>query len=83
MLAAEGDVHKRQRRVATPAFGVQTMRALVPTVWAKGNELKERWLGVITESNEVDHGVRIDVCHWISRATFDVIGLAGQFMKGR
>jgi hypothetical protein len=21
--------------------------------------------------------VRIDVCHWINRATFDVIGLAG------
>ena len=23
-------------------------------------------------------GVRIDVCHWINRATFDVIGLAGE-----
>jgi hypothetical protein len=78
MLAAEGEVHKRQRRVATPAFGVQNMRALVPLVWGKGNELKDRWLGVIKESGDSENGVRLDVCHWISRATFDVIGLGGE-----
>jgi len=79
MLAAEGDMHKRQRRVATSAFGVQNMKALVPLVWGKGNELKDRWLGVIKESECGDKGVRLDVCHWISRATFDVIGLAGMW----
>ena len=78
MLAAEGEVHKRQRRVATPAFGVQNLKALVPIVWGKGNELKNRWLGVIKESGDSENGVRLDVCHWISRATFDVIGLAGE-----
>jgi len=77
MLAAEGEVHKRQRRVATPAFGVQNLKALVPIVWGKGNELKNRWLGVIKESGDSENGVRLDVCHWISRATFDIIGLAG------
>jgi hypothetical protein len=25
-------------------------------------------------------GVRIDVCHWVNRATFDVIGQAGLFL---
>lgn len=78
MLAAEGDVHKRQRRVATSAFGVANMKALVPTVWGKGNELKERWLGLIQDSDGgSSDGIRLDVCSWISRATFDVIGLAG------
>ena len=78
MLAAEGDVHKRQRRVATSAFGVANMKALVPTVWGKGNELKERWLGLIRDSDRGSaDGMRLDVCSWISRATFDVIGLAG------
>lgn len=81
MLAAEGDVHKRQRRVATPAFGVQNMRALVPLVWGKGNELKDRWMGVIKDSEASEKGVRLDVCHWISRATFDVIGLAGDLLN--
>jgi hypothetical protein len=52
------------------------MRALVPLVFQKGGELKERWMGIIGDNKE---GARIDVCRWISRATFDVIGLAGAF----
>lgn len=82
MLAAEGHVHKRQRRVATPAFSIQNMRALVPLVFNKGEELKDRWMGLIQEqsingSEKNPTGIRLDVCHWVSRATFDVIGLAG------
>jgi hypothetical protein len=86
MLAAEGHVHKRQRRVATPAFSIQNMRALVPVVFNKGEELKDRWMGLIQEhaikvsqDNPNPIGLRLDVCHWVSRATFDVIGLAGVF----
>jgi cytochrome P450 len=75
MLAAEGAVHKRQRRVATPAFSVQNLRALVPLVFNKGLELKERWFSLIESSGTPD--VTMDVAHWINRATFDVIGLAG------
>ncbi|KAF9478642.1 cytochrome-450 hydroxylase [Pholiota conissans] len=74
MLAAEGQVHKRQRRVATPAFSIQNLRGLVPLVFNKGNELKDKWLKMIEASPEP---LTIDVCHWVSRATFDVIGLAG------
>lgn len=83
MLAAEGAVHRRQRRVATPAFSVQNLRALVPLVFNKGEELKDRWMGLIQEqavdsnSEEKPKGIRLDVCHWVSRATFDVIGIAG------
>lgn len=53
----------------------------MPLVWGKGNELKDRWLGVIREAEdqEKEMGVKLDVCHWISRATFDVIGLAGEY----
>ena len=85
MLAAEGHVHKRQRRVATPAFSIQNMRAFVPLVFNKGEELKDRWMGLIQEnsikdSQENSTGLRLDVCHWVSRATFDVIGLAGAFL---
>jgi hypothetical protein len=85
MLAAEGHVHKRQRRVATPAFSIQNMRALVPLVFSKGEELKDKWMnmsqavkeGHVASENPNSGQVEIDVCHWISRATFDVIGLAG------
>jgi cytochrome P450 len=81
MLAAEGTVHKRQRRVATPAFSIQNMRALVPVVFRKGEELKDKWVSMIKEEAAGGDGktgsVTLDVSHWISRATFDVIGLAG------
>ena len=75
MLAAEGQVHKRQRRVATAAFSVQNMRALVPIAFKKGTELRDTWLDILRQNDTPC--CRIDVCHWISRATFDVIGLAG------
>ena len=85
MLAAEGVVHKRQRRVATPAFSVGNMRALVPLVFGKGCELRDRWLKLAkaahaledTQGENVPAGVKLDAAMWISRATFDVIGLAG------
>jgi cytochrome P450 len=77
MLATEGHVHKRQRRVATPAFSKQNMRALVPVVFNKGEELKDRWMGLIQEQSNNKTGIRLDVCHWVSRATFDVIGMSG------
>jgi len=78
MLAAEGLVHKRQRRVATPAFSLQNLRGLVPLVFKKGNELKDKWIQMTRDDPEP---LRIDVCHWISRATFDVIGLAGMWLS--
>jgi cytochrome P450 len=85
MLAAEGHVHKRQRRVATPAFSIQNLRDLVPLVFSKGEELRDKWTDIIqaakedqAPSEENSGQVEIDVCHWISRATFDVIGLAGK-----
>ncbi|KAG6844337.1 hypothetical protein H0H87_007613 [Tephrocybe sp. NHM501043] len=82
MLSAEGQMHKRQRRVATPAFSIQNMRALVPLVFRKGGELEERWADMISaHADGAETGpagsLRIDICHWISRATFDVIGAAG------
>lgn len=77
MLAAEGSVHKRQRRVATPAFSIQNMRALVPLVFSKGNELKDKWLDLVGTSGSQE--IVLDVGHWVSRATFDVIGAAGSF----
>ncbi|KAG6878481.1 hypothetical protein C0992_008106, partial [Termitomyces sp. T32_za158] len=75
MLSAEGQAHKIQRRVATPAFSAQNMRALVPIVFRKGRQLQARLSDMVAESGE---NLRVDVGHWVSRATFDVIGAAGE-----
>lgn len=80
MLGAEGQVHKRQRRVATPAFSIQNLRNLVPLVFKKGTQLKDKWAELILLSGDdkQEEGLVLDVCHWVSRATFDVIGVAGE-----
>lgn len=82
MLSAEGQTHKRQRRVATPAFSIQAMRALVPLVFSKGTELKEKWNSIIREAGvKPGEGYLINVCSWASRATFDVMGTAGAYRR--
>jgi hypothetical protein len=79
MLAAEGQVHKRQRRVISPSFSVQNLRALVSIGFRKGDELGNKWMDMVVEGNG---SAKVDVCHWISRATFDVIGIAGEWLTG-
>ncbi|KAJ7647419.1 cytochrome-450 hydroxylase [Roridomyces roridus] len=74
MLSAEGLVHKRQRRVALPAFSGQNMRSLVEISFNKGMQLKDVWMALLSPETDT---ARIDVCQFLSRATFDVIGLAG------
>lgn len=79
MLSAEGQVHKRQRRVALPAFSVQAMRALVPLVFSKATELRDKWTSIISEAGiKPGEGHLLNVCSWASRATFDVMGSAGK-----
>ena len=69
------------------------MRALVPIVYRKAQELTAKWKDMVEVevaknlTKQVDNygelveekvkEAKIDVCHWVSRATFDVIGVAG------
>lgn len=80
-------MHKRMRRVGNPAFSVQNMRALVPLVFSTGQELRDKWFELISQHEQdgsqskrkdtASKGLKLDVCMWVSRATFDIIGLAG------
>ncbi|KAI0063584.1 cytochrome P450 [Artomyces pyxidatus] len=81
MLAAEGDMYSRHRHVATPSFSWRNLRALVPLVFNKGEELKDKWKEMMEQQMAETGGksgmsLKLDVCHWIGRATFDVVGLA-------
>ncbi|KAG8703084.1 hypothetical protein FRC09_004364 [Ceratobasidium sp. 395] len=78
ILFAEFDTHKRQRRIMNPAFGPVQVRELVPIFWQKSNKankLKDIWLNTIKSSPE--ETTTIDVLSWLSRATLDIIGVAG------
>ncbi|KAL7411750.1 putative cytochrome P450 [Mrakia frigida] len=80
ILSAEGDVHKRQRRIMLPSFSAASMRPLVPLFFDKAFELKDKILQAASEDPNVVEKTgegQVDVMLWIGRATLDVIGLAG------
>ena len=63
-----------------PAFTAQSVKALTPIIFQKAEELRDRWDAIIqhlpSASPDTSHSI-IDISHWLSRAAFDVIGLAG------
>ncbi|KAF7974757.1 hypothetical protein HWV62_11347 [Athelia sp. TMB] len=74
LLTVEGADHRRQRRIVAPAFGRAQVRSLAPLFAGKARELAGRW-GALADA--VPAPPRVDVLAWLSRATLDVIGLAG------
>jgi cytochrome P450 len=71
ILFTEGEEHRVQRRILTPAFSRRQIRNLVPVFWEKamimGNKVAE----------DVEKGELVDICRWSSLATLDIIGAAG------
>lgn len=74
LTSLEGAQHARQKRIIAPTFSNDNLMALLPIFFGKACELKDRWNGVL---GEIPEGTKLDVCSWSSRATIDVIGLAG------
>ncbi|KAJ7652788.1 cytochrome P450 [Mycena polygramma] len=72
VLVTEEDVHRRQRKVMNPAFGPPQIKELTPIFFAKALELRNIWA-----SQAASGVVRLDAVSWLSRATLDIIGLAG------
>ncbi|KAF7373489.1 hypothetical protein MSAN_00558800 [Mycena sanguinolenta] len=75
ILVVEGDQHKQQRRIMNPAFGVPQTRELTEIFVDKSIQLRDIWAAQTAKS---DNGVaRVEVLSWLSKATLDIIGLAG------
>ncbi|KAI9794597.1 MAG: hypothetical protein M1816_004484 [Peltula sp. TS41687] len=78
MLLAEGDEHKTQRKNFMPAFAFRHVKDLYPIFWSKSQELVE---AIAREANKArEHSgedVVIEIGEWASRATLDIIGVAG------
>jgi cytochrome P450 len=75
ILLAEGDEHKRQRKLLMPAFAFRHVKDLYPIFWNKSKEMTSRMLEAIKSSPEASNV--IEIREWSSRATLDIIGLAG------
>ncbi|KAK7051268.1 hypothetical protein VNI00_004768 [Paramarasmius palmivorus] len=74
ILIAEGDEHRKQRRVMNPAFGPAQIRELTNIFIDKSIELRDAWNQIIQKETGVGH---IDGLGWLTRMTLDVIGHAG------
>ncbi|EUC64329.1 cytochrome P450 family hydroxylase [Rhizoctonia solani AG-3 Rhs1AP] len=75
MLATEGATHRIQKKVITPAFSSANLQDFLPIFFGKAKELRAKWDNITVSDGE--NGAEIDVYHWMSRVTFDIIGLAG------
>jgi cytochrome P450 len=75
ILLAEGDEHKRQRKMLMPAFSFRHIKDLYPIFWNKSKEMTDQISTTI--ANDPDKSSVIEIREWSSRATLDIIGLAG------
>ncbi|KAK3327461.1 cytochrome P450 [Cercophora scortea] len=73
LVAAEGDVHRRQKKLLTPIFGLSRNRRLVPQMWTKAVVLAERMQELFVESKTKS---TVLYMHPLTMAaTLDVIGV--------
>ncbi|KAF2271560.1 cytochrome P450 [Westerdykella ornata] len=86
ILVAEGDEHKRQRKALMPAFSFRHIKDLYPIFWSKSREMVQAMLTTIqspptpsanTESPTTTDPSVVEIRDWASRATLDIIGVAG------
>lgn len=75
ILLAEGDEHKRQRKLMMPAFAFRHVKDLYPIFWNKAKEMNEQIAK--TTNGKPDASSVVEIRDFASRATLDIIGLAG------
>ncbi|CAG8489202.1 12875_t:CDS:2 [Ambispora leptoticha] len=76
LLVAEGDVHKRQRKLMTPVFAFANIKEMIPIFAKPLHTLKKLWIELL-ENNKDGKEIQIDIMSFMSKATLDVIGLIG------
>ncbi|RIB08315.1 cytochrome P450 [Gigaspora rosea] len=73
ILLAEGDSHKRQRKMMTPSFSSANIKDMFPTFIQAGHKLKDIWMKQIGDKKEEI----ITISALIPKIVLDVIGLVG------
>jgi len=68
----QGDMHRKQRKVLSPAFSVAHMRQMTPLFYEVTNKVK------VAFANKVANGPQeIEVLNWMTRTALELIGQAG------
>ncbi|KAF8629180.1 hypothetical protein AX17_005765 [Amanita inopinata Kibby_2008] len=74
LLWADGETHRRQRKVMLPGFGTTELKAFVPIFQKSAVELTMQWNDIVVSSP--NQSAVFNVASWLSRATMDSIGEA-------
>lgn len=82
LATAEGEAHKKQRRVMGPAFGATQVGQFSGVFLAKANELRDKLTEIISSDESTSPTAKssnhaVNLLPWLGKATLDVIGLAG------
>ncbi|KAJ5825588.1 hypothetical protein N7474_002726 [Penicillium riverlandense] len=77
ILLAEGDEHKFQRKNLMPAFAYRHIKDLYPIFWAKSVEMVKRINMDLAQRKPHEEDNTVQIRNWASRATLDIIGVAG------
>lgn len=79
VLLAEGSEHKFQRKVLQTAFNYRHIKNLYPIFWDVAGEFASALEKKVLERQQSpsDTETVIDIVDWASRATLDIIGIAG------
>ena len=75
LVTVEGDKHRRQRKILTPAFASSHIRNLIPVFWRKTCEMKELLQEEAVKRDKKEYELFVT----LTRMTLDVIGLAGAY----
>lgn len=74
LVLVEGDVHKFQRKRVQPAFGFRQIKELYPMMWKKAVAMSD---GIEADIKSDASASRLEMGTWTSKATLDIIGIAG------
>ncbi|KAH9071037.1 cytochrome P450, partial [Lactarius deliciosus] len=78
LVWATGEIHRRQRRVMTPAFSAPQMRTFLPMFQNSASKLAQMLKEEVIAADPSASGQSvIDVIKWLSRTTLDIIGEVG------
>ncbi|KAF1360061.1 cytochrome P450 [Lizonia empirigonia] len=73
LLMTEGDEHKHHRKHIMPAFHFRHIKELYPVFWSKSVE----FCNVVKASLAEDASKILEIGHYSTQVTLDIIGLAG------
>ncbi|KAI8445341.1 cytochrome P450 monooxygenase [Phakopsora pachyrhizi] len=76
---AEGEIHRRQRRLLNSTFSVAQVKATTSLIYSKAIELREQWIKHVEEnrghsSAKQENKAIIDITDAMARASLDIIG---------